>query len=126
MIITRRRATPLADADARRFSMLGTICVGAILVTGGINSWFLVGNIPALIGTAYGRLLLVKIALFVAMVAIAAFNRYRLTPLIRAPGTAALPMLRRNALIEVTLGLAILMIVAVLGTLPPAYDVAAG
>jgi putative copper resistance protein D len=113
-----------ADAEARRFSRLGLVCVGTILATGGINGWFLVGTLPALVGTAYGRLLLVKIALFLAMVGIAAINRYRLTPRIRHDGAGALPALRRNSMIEAALGLGILLIVAVLGTLPPAYDVA--
>jgi putative copper resistance protein D len=109
-----------ADAEARRFSRLGLVCVGAILVTGSVNAWFLVGTVPALTGTIYGRLLLIKIALFLAMVAIAAINRYRLTPPIRDAGAATLPALRRNSAIEAGLGLAILLIVAVLGTLPPA------
>jgi putative copper resistance protein D len=111
----------LAHADSLRFSLLGTICVGILLASGGINSWFLVGNVPALIGTGYGRLLLVKIALFAAMVVVAAINRWRLTPLIRTDAAAALPALRRNALAETALGLGIVMIVSVLGTLPPAY-----
>jgi|SRR5665213_2709854 len=126
LAMARSRAVAQTGAEARRFSTLGIVCVGAILVTGGINGWFLVGNFPALIGTPYGRLLLVKLALFVTMVPIAAFNRYRLTPSIRAGDRAALPALRRNALIEVALGFAILMIIAMLGTLPPAYDAAAG
>jgi putative copper resistance protein D len=113
-----------ADAEARRFSRLGLVCVGAILATGSINAWFLVGNGPALVGTVYGRLLLAKIALFLAMVGIAAINRYRLTPLIRDAGAGALAALRRNSVVEAALGLAILLIVAVLGTLPPAYAVA--
>ena len=113
-----------AQADALRFSLLGTVCVGIILVTGSVNGWFLVGNGPALTGTGYGRLLLVKIALFAAMVAVAAINRWRLTPLIRTDAAAALPALCRNAAIEAALGLGIVMIVSVLGTLPPAYYVA--
>jgi copper resistance protein D len=106
---------PQPGAIAWRFSTLGTICVGVILVTGSINAWFLVGNGHALIGTAYGRLLLLKIVLFVAMVAFAAVNRFRLTP------RAAVAALRRNALIETALGLGIVGIVAVLGTMAPGY-----
>ncbi len=112
-----------AHTEAMRFSLLGTVCIGILLTTGSINGWFLVGNITALIGTDYGHLLLVKIALFVAMVAIAAINRFRLTPLIRANPVAAPEALQRNALIETALGLAIVTIVAVLGTLPPGYYV---
>ena len=66
-------------------------------------------------------MLLLKLALFVAMVSVAAVNRQRLTPQLLggvAP-TAALRRLRRNALIETALGLAILAVVGALGTEPP-------
>ena len=59
------------------------------------------------------------------MVAIAAINRYRLTPRMR-DDAEALPALRRNALIEAALGLAVIAIVALLGTMAPAYDITAG
>jgi copper resistance protein D len=104
----------------QRFSLLGLVCVGVILATGSINSWFLVGSVPALIGTDYGQLLLIKIALFVVIVAIATVNRLRLTPLVREGSRKGLLALRRNAVGETVLGAAIVGIVAVLGTLPPA------
>ena len=111
----------VARDAARRFSVLGIASVGTLLVTGTVNSWFLVGGVPGLLGTPYGRLLLLKLALFAAMVAVAAVNRQRLTPQLHegvAP-TVALRRLRRNALIETALGLAIVMVVGTLGTEPP-------
>src|SRR5262249_32401233 len=63
-----------------RFSTLGLISVGLLIATGIVNGWILAGSVPALIGTDYGRLLLAKVALFLAMVAVAAVNRLRLTP----------------------------------------------
>jgi mono/diheme cytochrome c family protein len=81
---------------------------------------------PALVGTPYGRLLLIKIGLFVAMVSIAAFNREGLTPrLASAPSgetstaLGALAHLARNSLTELALGLAILVVVGALGILTP-------
>jgi copper resistance protein D len=122
-----QEATPIAIARtaAFRFSTLGIAAVGTLLVTGSINSWYLVGSFAALTGTDYGRLLLVKIALFLIMVAIAAFNLLRLTPRIAQHNDAstaqqALWLLRRNAAIEAAAGAIIIAIVAVLGTLPPA------
>ena len=56
------------------------ISVGALIATGIVNGWILAGSAPALVGTDYGRLLLAKVALFLAMVAVAAINRLRLTP----------------------------------------------
>jgi putative copper resistance protein D len=130
---TRRGEISLAVArDATlRFSMLGVISVGVLLVTGVMNAWVLVGGMPALVGTDYGRLLLVKVALFLGMVAIAAVNRLRLTPrLVHAAGATTAPVkgdgvraLARNSVIEATLGLAILVVVGALGTAPPGSHV---
>ncbi len=110
-----------------RFSALGVVAVGTLLVTGTINTWYLAGSITALTETDYGRLLLTKIALFLGMVAIAAVNRLRLTPRLVAGGNdrttpRAWRELRRNALIEIVAGAAILAIVAALGVTPPGLD----
>jgi len=124
-------ARPAADSiavahrAAVRFSTLGIASVATLLLTGIVNTGYLVGSLPALVGTDYGRLLLAKIALFLAMVAIAAINRLRHTPrLVRAGamggGAKALHQLRRNAVMEVSAGAVIIGIVAVLGTQPPA------
>jgi putative copper export protein/mono/diheme cytochrome c family protein len=110
-----------------RFSLLGIASVGTLLATGSINTWVLAGSVPTLIGTAYGQLLLVKIALFVAMVSLAAINRLRLTPLLSSADAhmrrVGLRTLARNALAEFVLGLAIFAAVGVLGTLPPGLHV---
>jgi putative copper resistance protein D len=112
----------MARVATLRFSTPGILSVGTLLATGIINTWYLVGSEPALVGTPYGRLLLIKIALFFAMVAIAAANRLHFTPrlLQNETAAAALRQLRRNAAIETLFGVVILVIVAVLGTLPPA------
>ncbi len=112
----------MAQTATLRFSTLGILSVGTLLATGIVNSWYLVGSITALTGTPYGRLLSIKIALFLAMVAIAAVNRLRLTPrLLRAETTAVtLHPLRRNAAIETLFGVVVVAIVAVMGTEPPA------
>jgi putative copper resistance protein D len=71
-----------------RFSTLGVVSVGTLLVPGTINTWYLAGSILALTETDYGRLLLLKIALFLGMVTIAAVNRLRLTPQLVASASA--------------------------------------
>jgi putative copper resistance protein D len=126
LAITERDADALALARTvtLRFSILGIASVATILLTGAINTWYLSGSIKALAETKYGRLLLIKIALFLAMLGVAAFNRLQLTPrLVESPGaTAALTAQRqlcRNAAIEAAMGAAIIAIVALLGTLPP-------
>ncbi|MGC1446357.1 MAG: copper homeostasis membrane protein CopD [Xanthobacteraceae bacterium] len=123
----RHNALAVARAATLRFSTLGVISVGTLLATGIVNTWYLAGSIEALTGTYYGQLLLAKVALFFAMVAIAAVNRQWLTPrLMQSAGETeratfgAMSQLRRNATIEALAGGAIICIVAVLGTKAPA------
>lgn len=110
-----------AAATTARFSMLGMVSVGALLASGVVNSWQLLNGPGDLMATAYGRVLAVKVALFTAMVAVAAFNRTRLTP--RLPAADAITALRRNSLIETALGLAVLLMAGWLGTMIPAGHV---
>jgi putative copper resistance protein D len=119
----------IARTATARFSILGIVSVGTLLVTGIVNTFYLAGSVAALRGTDYGRLLLIKIALFLAMVAIAAVNRFRLTPqLVQQASIAAsrdaLRQLRCNASIEVLAGAIVIVIVAALGTMPPAIHAA--
>jgi putative copper resistance protein D len=114
---------PIARTATLRFSRLGIASVGTLLATGVVNTWILAGSVPALIGTDYGHLLLIKIALFAMMMALAAINRLRLTPLLSNESAplqrGALRRLARNATAELALGLAIFGVVGALGTLPP-------
>lgn len=110
-----------AAATTARFSMLGMVSVGALLASGVVNSWQLLNGPGDLTATAYGRVLAVKIALFTAMVAVAAFNRARLTP--RLPAADAITALRRNSLIETALGVAVLLMAGWLGTMIPSGHV---
>ena len=115
----------LARDATQRFSMLGIASVTTVLGSGIVNAWILVGSVDRLIATQYGRLLMLKMALFVVMVAFAAMNRLWLTPRLALPvGSAAqlevLGRLTRNAMIEIALALMIFAIIGVLGTLHPA------
>jgi copper resistance protein D len=105
-----------------RFSQIGYAAVALLAVTGAVNTLLLVGSIQALVGTPYGRLLSLKILLFLAMVTVALFNRFRLLPRLRreAQASAAATALARSVLFEQGLGFAILAVVSVLGTWPPA------
>ena len=127
----RRIADPdwkaLARRAVRRFSILAAASVTVLFTAGLVNTWFLAGSVPALIGTLYGRLLLAKIAIFAMMVIIGAVNLLRMEPrLAPAAGggraglwAVAVDHLRRNALVEAALGLIVLAIVGLLGILPP-------
>jgi putative copper resistance protein D len=113
---------------AGRFSNLGILAVGVLLASGTINASFLVGGLPNLTETRYGRLLLLKVTLFAAMVCLAAINRQFLLP--RLWGEVGIDQPRtvqslvRSALVEIALGLGIVLIVGILGITAPANDMA--
>lgn len=118
---------PAVHRAFRAFSGPGTIAVVALTVTGLINAGFLVGpeRVGDLMTTGYGRLLVLKVALFAAMLALAASNRWRLTPALgaaQAAGADAGPAFRRlgtSVAAEAAVGLALLAVVALLGVQPP-------
>jgi putative copper export protein/mono/diheme cytochrome c family protein len=106
---------------ARRFSSLGVACVAVLLASGVVNAWYLIGSVPALFGTAYGQTLLIKLALVAGLLWLAAVNRWRLLPRLASGGDrAAATRLARHAVIEAMLGLAVIAVVAALGTMVPA------
>lgn len=119
-----KKWTSLA-ALVRRFSAMSLATVALLAGTGVVNSWYLVGSISNLIALPYGRWLLVKIILFCMAVAIGAINLLRLKPrLLEAHAQTEFAdslasQLRFNILLEVSLGTAIVVIVAILGILPP-------
>jgi putative copper resistance protein D len=81
-----------------------------------------VGSRDALVGTPYGRLLLLKILLFLAMLVLGSVNRFRLMPQIARQSSPDVPLssLARSVSAEQALALVILAVVSVLGTWPPA------
>ena len=112
-----------AERALRRFSAFGVPLVALLVLSGLVNGWMLVGpaHLAALPATGYGRLLLLKLALFAGMLGLAALNRNRHTPaLARQPGDPrTLRRLRRSVALEFLLGFLVLAAVAWLGTLSP-------
>ncbi|WFU37797.1 copper homeostasis membrane protein CopD [Bradyrhizobium sp. CB82] len=116
----RNKVISLAHDVVRRFSIMGMVSVATLLLTGFINAAILVGSVHALVVTDYGRLLLLKLVLFALMLVLALVNRVVLTPRLVPAGRGALRWLTRNSAVELALGLAILAIVGMLGTMHPA------
>ena len=117
LLVSPRQPKGLAARAAARFSAAGIVAVAVILATGIVNSWMLLAGPYDLIATSYGRLLFLKIGLFVAMVGIAAVNRFHLTP--RLPAAQARRALMRNSLAETALGAGVLLLVGALGAMSP-------
>ncbi|MDI1365062.1 MAG: copper homeostasis membrane protein CopD [bacterium] len=108
------------------FSGVGSLVVAALVLTGLVHVWFLVGpsRIVLAVSTAWGVALLAKLVVFGVMLSLAARNRFVLTPrLKRALGgdsaPSALAALKRSVALESAAGLAVLVLVGWLGTLAP-------
>jgi len=114
----------IAHRALEQFSRVGTLAVALIVLTGIINSLSLMG-LPhpyALFASRYGQLLLIKLALFAAMLMLAGVNRWRLTPALGAANGNPVPALRglrQSLVLETSTVLTILAVVAWLGTLEP-------
>lgn len=109
-----------------QFAKVGTVCVLLLVGTGILNGILIAGLPPLeqLTTSTYARLLAVKLGLFGGMLALAATNRWRLAPALRAGAETgnvieALKALRRSLVAEGGAALAILGLVAWLGTLEP-------
>jgi putative copper resistance protein D len=124
-------SAPTADTLAgfgrqvRSFSHMGYAAVAILVGTGLINGTRLVGTAGNLASTPYGRLLMVKIALFLGMLALAAVNRLWISPALTGPSREldSRPWLRRLArhvAAEQALAILVLATVSVLGVLDPA------
>jgi len=111
-----------------RFSGVGSAAVAILVVSGLINSWFLVGlqHVSDFWKTLYGQVLLAKLVVFIGMLFLAASNRYFLTPGLQRilkddfPQENAITRLRRSLIVETLAAFVVLALVALLGTLAPA------
>jgi putative copper export protein len=83
-----------------------------------LPGWVLGGGVAGLVGTAYGSVLLLKAALFAALLGLAATNRFRLTlALERQVAQAARWVLLRTIAAETALGLMVVLAAGVLSGL---------
>ncbi|GIG39286.1 copper resistance CopC/CopD family protein [Cellulomonas phragmiteti] len=125
-----------AAATVARFSALGAWLVAALALTGTVLGWRVVGTLEALVTSGYGRTLLVKVAVAVVIVGIAAYNRFRLVPAVRsaaeagavrgATADASRRTLRRTVAGEAALlGLVLAATGALVSQQPPAAAVSA-
>jgi putative copper export protein/mono/diheme cytochrome c family protein len=115
----------LAPAHAlwtvQRYSRLGVLCVVTLAATALAQGWILIGGLPGLLGTAYGRVALLKLVLFAAMAALAAGNRFSHMPALAGPDEAAARRrLRRSMAFEAAIGLLVVLAAGFLANLTPA------
>ena len=123
-----------AETDARltydgleRFSGIGPAVVAVLVLSGITNSLFLVGSahLIGLFTTPYGWLLDAKVGVFARMLALAAANRFALSPQLGSTllngeaRHASLLALKRSILLETVLAVLVLAAVSWMGTLEP-------
>jgi putative copper resistance protein D len=117
-------ARPYAVVVARRFSRWALVSVLLLAVSGVANAATHVGSAAGLVGTAYGRLLLVKLALLVPIFGLAGVNRRIHLPQLSGDGaTVGRPAMRhlaRFVVLEASLALVLLAVVATMSVTPPA------
>lgn len=114
---------PFAVIAVRRFSAWALAVMTVIVVTGVWNAWNEVGGVPGLVGTPYGRLVLLKVALLLPVLALAAWNRRSLLPRLGGDGpSVGRPAMRRLAAfvtVEAVVGAALVTVAAALAVTPP-------
>lgn len=99
----------------RRFGDHARVLLTVLVMAGVVMLWALLQSPDELWRSAYGLSLSVKFVLVAVIFGIAALNRYKLVPVLAAPGGAV--RLRRSIVIESLLALLILLVTAYLSTL---------
>ncbi|MGK2955620.1 MAG: FixH family protein [Solirubrobacterales bacterium] len=115
-----------------RFSTVALGCVIVIAVTGTIQAIVEVNSFFALVDTAFGRAVLIKIILFFILIGLGAKNRRRIIPALVArrekgegPGSPGI-LARNNLRIEVVIVTVVLAVTAALVSYPPPTTEGAG
>ena len=106
-----------AGAAAAEFGRRALWVVPALAVAGVALLVLLAGNPLDAVETTYGRLLVVKLAVFVLLLGLAACNRLRLTPALLAGDAGAGVRLRRSIGLEFAAVIVILVVTATLTTI---------
>ena len=131
------RSLPVADRTRLNahliphFSTMALVSVGSLTLTGLYSAILRVGTFQTLFSTTYGQALIVKLALAIPMIGLAAVNLLHTSPRMRRaasqPGGSPRLLARFQKLLtgEVILGTLILVWVGVFTSLPPAQSSAA-
>lgn len=102
-----------------RFSPIGLACVLILAGTGLAQGLVLIGSVPSLFGTRYGHIALLKIALFLVALALAAANRLWLTDRLASGSANAAKYLRTSIGFEALIGLSIVVAASFLASAVP-------
>ncbi len=118
-VTTRSDTASIAGAVMTEFSRRAVISVAVLFVSGVVITVVQVKTPAAMVNTEYGIKLLVKIAFFLLLLAIAAYNKVILTPALQRADESAALRLRRTIRFEYILYVLILGAAASLTLQPP-------
>ncbi|MFL5237884.1 MAG: copper homeostasis membrane protein CopD [Rhizomicrobium sp.] len=107
-------------APLRLFSLWGTYAVAVLVLTGVLNAMAILELWPPRLNL-YRGVLVVKIALAAAMIALAIVNRWRIAPALTRDD-AAPHRLALTVAVEIALGAMVIVAAGFLGLLPPGSD----
>lgn len=98
-----------------RFSSVILVSLGIVIITGPALLWLLEDDVSLLSQSYYGLMIMTKIALGTAMIALGGYNQFRIQkPAERSPGLPVHQKLKRSVRTEAILGIALLGVVALL------------
>ncbi len=110
---------PEAAPTIERFSRIAIAAAVVLVLAGGVLAVRQVEGLAALFSTAYGWTLLSKLGFVAALLGIAAFNKFRLTPALAAGDGRARVRLMRSIRIELAVFSIVVAITAALGAMAP-------
>jgi copper transport protein len=115
ILAVRGQPSEIKGQAVRRFSTTAGVAIVVVAVTGTFRAVIEIGSVDKLFSTAFGVLVLVKIALFVVLAGLGAINRFGNVP--RA--SRILSGLRRVASTEIVVGAAVVAVAAALVNVAP-------
>lgn len=116
LIVIRKEAKPMVALIVARYSAIAALLVPLIALAGLSMAWLLTGSVTVL-RRPYGELLMIKLILFSLLMALAAWNKWRLTPALALGEARAAVALQRSIIAEIILIAVVLSVTAALTSL---------
>jgi putative copper export protein len=113
---------PLPPVVAERIRIVATVALAVLLPAGVYGAVLHVQRLDTLIRSSYGLALLVKLALAAVLVALGAANHFGHVPAMRRGESAASARLVRAVRVELVVATVVLLVTALLGTLPMPHE----